>query len=87
MSDVAGAGASPPARPPDLPPVPRAGMTMAGRVLVGVAVLVVGGYVALAATQRELTTAEKDEIPGSVRSSPGGYRSYSFWYSGYHGGK
>lgn len=26
-------------------------------------------------------------IPASVRSSPGGYRSYHFWHSGFHGGK
>ena len=56
-------------------------------IMVGFCVLIVGGYTALAVTQRELTSVEKDEIPGSVRSSPGGYRSYSFWHSGYHGGK
>ncbi len=26
-------------------------------------------------------------IPASVRSSPGGYRSYHFWHSGFQGGK
>ena len=25
--------------------------------------------------------------PPSVRSSPGGYRSYHFWHTGFHGGK
>ena len=25
--------------------------------------------------------------PPSVRSSPGGYRSYHFWHSGFQGGK
>lgn len=49
--------------------------------------LVIGGYAALAYTQRELGTQERDEIPASVRTSPGGYRSYHFWHSGYHGGK
>ena len=29
----------------------------------------------------------REEIPASVRSSPGGYRSFHFWHSGYHGGK
>jgi len=48
---------------------------------------VVGGYGAMAFTQKELGTPERDEIPASVRSSPGGYRSYHFWHSGYHGGK
>jgi len=74
-------------RPPDRPPVPRAKRSVLTMILVGFSVLVVGGYTALAITQRELSNVEKDEIPGSVRSSPGGYRSYSFWHSGYHGGK
>ena len=26
-------------------------------------------------------------VPASVRSSPGGYRSYHFWHTGFHGGK
>ena len=79
--------AKPAARPPDRPPMPvlqRSKLTM---VIVGFSVLILGGYTALAVTQRELTSVDKDEIPGSVRSSPGGYRSYSFWHSGYHGGK
>ena len=74
-------------RPPDRPTVPRAKRSILTFFIVGFAVLVVGGYTAVAVTQRELSTVEKDEIPGSVRSSPGGYRSYSFWHSGYHGGK
>jgi hypothetical protein len=75
------------ARPPDRPPVPRARRSVLSMFVVGFAVLVLGGYTAVAVTQRELRSVEKDEIPGSVRSSPGGYRSYSFWHSGYHGGK
>lgn len=30
---------------------------------------------------------ERAELPSSVRHSPGGYRSYSFWHTGYQGGK
>jgi len=75
-------------RPPDRPPVPR---PRGSRVLTMIALLfslgVVGGYSALAFTQKELGTEDRDEIPASVRASPGGYRSYSFWHSGYHGGK
>ena len=51
------------------------------------AAAVVGGYLFFAITQRELGEPERDTIPGSVKSSPGGYRSYAFWHSGYHGGK
>ncbi|HUJ58270.1 MAG TPA: hypothetical protein VLX92_07250 [Kofleriaceae bacterium] len=51
------------------------------------ALAVCGGYAAMAYSQRELGGPERAEIPASVRSSPGGYRSYHFWHSGYHGGK
>ncbi len=29
----------------------------------------------------------RTQIPTSVRHSPGGYRSYHFWHTGFHGGK
>jgi hypothetical protein len=32
-------------------------------------------------------TAQHVTIPASVRSSPGGYRSFHFWHSGFQGGK
>jgi hypothetical protein len=35
----------------------------------------------------ELTTAPRQMLPPDVRNSPGGYRSFHFWHSGYHGGK
>jgi len=76
------------ARPPDRPEMPKTGKrSILTMIIIGFSVIVVGGYTALAVTQRELGGADKDEIPGSVRSSPGGYRSYSYWHSGYHGGK
>ena len=74
-------------RPPDRPVVPRPKRSLLTAFAVGFSVLVLGGYTALAFSQRELTTENRDEIPASVRSSPGGYRSYSFWHTGYHGGK
>ena len=85
-----------PAKPPstpagtpaaDLPPVPRARRS-AMAIVVGVfGALVTTGYAALAYTDYEPGSPERDEIPASVRSSPGGYRSFHFWHSGYHGGK
>lgn len=74
-------------RPPDRPPVPRPKRSVLAAVMLAFSVLVLGGYTALAITQRELGNEERDAIPSSVRSSPGGYRSYSFWHTGYHGGK
>lgn len=49
--------------------------------------LVVTGYSALAISGRELVQPPRNDVPASVRSSPGGYRSFHFWHSGYHGGK
>ena len=72
---------------PDRPRVPRPKRSLFTLVALVFSLGIVGGYGVLAATQRELGTEDRDEIPTSVRSSPGGYRSYSFWHTGYHGGK
>lgn len=34
-----------------------------------------------------VSTAPAQIVPASVRSSPGGYRSYHFWHTGFTGGK
>lgn len=75
-------------RSPDRPRVPRrpAGKVM-GTFVTLICLVIVGGYGVLAYTQRELGNEEHDAIPSSMRSTPGGYRSYSYWHSGYHGGK
>ena len=75
--------------PPNKRPMPAITMYVAvfGIVMAGVGATIVGGYLYMAVTQRELGETDRDEIPASVRSSPGGYRSYTFWHRGYHGGK
>lgn len=75
------------ARAPDRPPVPRARTSKAAIALAVFGTLVVGGYSAIAYTDYELGSPSREELPASVRSSPGGYRSFHFWHSGYHGGK
>jgi hypothetical protein len=35
----------------------------------------------------ELSLAPRQQLPPGVRNSPGGYRSFHFWHSGYRGGK
>ena len=35
----------------------------------------------------EVGSPTRQQLPADVRNSPGGYRSYRFWHSGYHGGK
>jgi hypothetical protein len=35
----------------------------------------------------EIGNPKREVLPADVRNSPGGYRSFHFWHSGYHGGK
>lgn len=44
-------------------------------------------YAALALTGVELGDTKREVLPPDVRQSPGGYRSFHFWHSGYSGGK
>lgn len=74
-------------RVPDHPAVPRPQRSALTLVMIVISAIVCGGYTAMAVTQRELGEPEREEVPKSVRASPGGYRSYHFWHSGYHGGK
>jgi hypothetical protein len=46
-----------------------------------------GTYSTAAYTGWEYHPAPPGLIDPSVRNSPGGYRSYHFWHSGFHGGK
>jgi hypothetical protein len=72
---------------PDRPTVVRTGISR-GAIIIGIiAGLGVGAYAVMAFTGREPAGVERDEVPASVRASPGGYRTYHFWHSGYHGGK
>ena len=78
---------TPAKRPPDRPPVPKKSGMALFVFVTAISTGIVAGYVVLASSQRELGTEEHDAIPSSMRSTPGGYRSYSYWHSGYHGGK
>jgi hypothetical protein len=35
----------------------------------------------------EMSLSPRQQLPPDVRNSPGGYRSFHFWHSGFHGGK
>ena len=50
-------------------------------------ILLLGLYSVVALTGKEFGDAQRQIIPASVRQSPGGYRSFHFWYVGYRGGK
>lgn len=85
------APAPPPAPPgaaaPDLPPVPRPSRSPMAVVLGVISGAIISSYAVFAYSDIEPGSPKRDEIPASVRSSPGGYRSFHFWHSGYHGGK
>jgi hypothetical protein len=48
---------------------------------------IVGVWLVAALGGSEWGNPPREEIPASVRSAPGGYRSFHFWHAGYHGGK
>jgi hypothetical protein len=53
---------------------------------VAVSLALLGGWVAVAKTGWS-PPGPAYVIPPSVRQSPGGYRSFHFWHSGYQTGK
>ncbi len=54
-------------------------------VLLGTAILAL--YVAAAWSGWEIGMSRRQVLSADVRNSPGGYRSFHFWHSGYRGGK
>lgn len=57
----------------------------AGYGMFGLAVAL--GYLLAGLLGWHVSDGTRDEVPASVRNSPGGYRSYTFLRSGYQGGK
>jgi hypothetical protein len=73
---------------PDRPRVPRPRRSMLVTVYGVAAAAVIALWVFAGATGYAFgRSSERDAIPASVRSSPGGYRAFHFWHSGYQGGK
>ena len=60
-------------------------MLKAGYLMFGSAMLL--WYGAASAFGWEFGNPERQKLPADVRQSPGGYRSFHFWHSGYRGGK
>ena len=54
-------------------------------LVIGIAIIAL--YTVVAFTGREFGDPEKQKMPADVRQSPGGYRSFHVWHSGYRGGK
>jgi hypothetical protein len=60
------------------------GLTLFYLITGGATVL---GYGVVQAVGWEPGTEKAEVVPPSVRNSPGGYRTWHIWHSGYQGGK
>ncbi|HET9987006.1 MAG TPA: hypothetical protein VFQ65_00760, partial [Kofleriaceae bacterium] len=60
--------------------MPRSKRPVLATIMIVFSTLTVAGYSGLAFSQRELGAPDREEVPKSVRASPGGYRSYHFWH-------
>ena len=63
----------------------RTSRLVKGYGVFGVAVIV--AYLWQGCSGWEPPRTVRGVLPQSVRASPGGYRSFHFWHSGFHGGK
>jgi hypothetical protein len=60
---------------------------MFSKFYVVLGIIIIGFYGFVAFTGKEFGDPAKQKVPDDVRQSPGGYRSFHVWYSGYRGGK
>jgi hypothetical protein len=60
---------------------------MLKKIYLGFGCLVVLFYGMSAFQGWDFGSARREVLPADVRNSPGGYRSFHFWHSGFHGGK
>jgi hypothetical protein len=73
---------------PDRPAVPRPRRSILITIYAIAAAAVLGAWVFAGATGMAFgSSSSHDTVPASMRSSPGGYRAFHFWHSGYQGGK
>lgn len=72
---------------PDRPSIPRVGRSWLIRSYLGLSAVVLVVFALAGVYGWELHDGTTERAPGSARQSPGGYRSYHFWHSGYNGGK
>jgi hypothetical protein len=69
------------------PRLPRSRPSWLVRGYAGFGLLVLLGYLVAGFFGWSFEQEDRDALPLSVRQSPGGYRSYHLWHSGFQGGK
>jgi hypothetical protein len=57
------------------------------RAYLALSILLAGLVVLQYATGWEPERDRREEVPASLRATPGGYRSFHFWHMGTSGGK
>jgi hypothetical protein len=60
---------------------------MLSRIYLAVGILIIALYGVVAFTGKEFGDPRRQVVPEDARKSPGGYRSFHYWHSGYRGGK
>jgi hypothetical protein len=60
---------------------------MLTKLYMALGAMLIVGYVGNSMMGWEWGGTRREVIPASARQSPGGYRSFHFWHSGYQGGK
>ena len=60
---------------------------MLSRIYLVIGILIIVLYGVVAFTGMEFGDPRRQVVPEDARKSPGGYRSFHYWHSGYRGGK
>ena len=60
---------------------------MLSKFYLAAAILIIALYGFVAFTGKEFGDPQRQIVPEDARKSPGGYRSFHYWHSGYRGGK
>lgn len=60
---------------------------MLSKIYLALGVGLLALFVAATWSGWEIGNPQRQVLPANVRNSPGGYRSFHFWHSGYRGGK
>jgi hypothetical protein len=73
--------------PGKLPEAPGRRPSLGVQIYAGLGITTLALYLLAGLLGWTWHSEQRSALPGSVRQAPGGYRGYSFWHTGYHGGK
>ena len=70
-----------------LPSIPAIPTSLLSKMFLGLGVASIIGFGAAGFLGWDFKRAERDTLPASVRSGPGGYRAFYFWHGSFLPGK